>query len=247
MNRKALFIMIAVVVLGILGYLGFSTLAADQTDTSVQTPSTKTQQKATFNKQKYSTDEPASIWVVVNKQRPLNPKDYAPADLVTPNATAKGTQQLRAEVATAVTEMFAAAKAEGVNLRIDSAYRSYSRQVSVYNSEVNAYGQATADTQSARPGHSEHQTGLVADFGAASGKCSIADCFGDMTEGKWMAANAYEYGFIMRYTTTKQSVTGYRYEPWHFRYVGKELANEMHTQKIETLEEFFGLPAAATY
>lgn len=248
MNRKALSIMVAVVVLGILGYLGFNALSSENPAATPQTPSTSAQQKAvTFDKQKYSTDDSTSIWAVVNKQRPLNPKDYTPSDLVTPSVTTKGAQQLRSEAAKATEEMFTAAKADGINLRVDSAYRSYSRQVNVYGSEVKAYGQATADTQSARPGHSEHQTGLVADFGAASGKCSIADCFGDMTEGKWIAANAHKYGFILRYTPSKQSITGYRYEPWHFRYVGKELAIEMNTKKIETLEEFFGLPAAQNY
>lgn len=246
MKRRALIIVIAVVILGILGYLGFGALSGESPTTPAPQTNTKSRQ-ATFNKQTFSTDDPSSIWVVVNKQRPLNPKDYTPGDLTTPNVATKGAQQMRAEAATATEEMFTAAKSEGVNLRVDSAYRSYSRQVSVYNSEVSAYGQATADTQSARPGHSEHQTGLVADFGAASGKCSIADCFGDMAEGKWIAANAHKYGFIMRYTPSKQSVSGYRYEPWHFRYVGKELAGEMHKQKIETLEEFFGLPAAPNY
>lgn len=240
--------MIAVVVLGVLGFLGFSALSSDTPVPTQPQTTTKPQQKSTaFNTKKYSVDEATSIWVVANKQRPLNPKNYAPSDLVMPNIATKGSQQLRSEAAKAAEEMFAAASAEGVSLRVDSAYRSYDRQVSVYGSEVKAYGQATADTQSARPGHSEHQTGLVADFGAASGKCSIADCFGDMTEGKWLASNSYKYGFIMRYTPTKQSVTGYRYEPWHFRYVGKELALEMHKTNVETLEEFFGLPAAPNY
>lgn len=239
--------MIALLVLGIFGYLGFSTLSSGTIPAAQAPNTTKSQPKASFNKQKYSVDDPTSIWVVSNKQRPLNPKDYAPSDLATPNVATKGAQQLRSEAAKATEEMFAAAKAEGANLRVDSAYRSYNRQVSVYGSEVKAYGQATADTQSARPGYSEHQTGLAADFGAANGKCSIANCFADMPEGKWLAANAYKYGFIMRYTPTKQAVTGYRYEPWHFRYVGKELAGEMHAKHIETLEEFFGLPAAPNY
>lgn len=200
-----------------------------------------------FDKTAHSTSDPTSIWVVVNKRRPLNPQDYAPDDLTTPNVTTRGKQQLRAEVSRATEEMFAAAAAEDIKLRVDSAYRSYNTQVSVYNSEVRAYGQQTADTQSARPGFSEHQTGLVADFGAASGKCSIADCFGDMAEGKWLKANAYKYGFILRYTDEKQAITGYRGEAWHYRYVGKELAHEMHHQNILTLEEFFGLAAAPSY
>lgn len=246
MKRKVLIAVIIIVILGVLTYLGFSNMDGSAT-TSTDKPAAQGQSQTAFDKTKYSLDDPASIWVVVNKQRPLNPKSYAPGDLTTPNVATKGSQQLRAEAARATERMFAAAKAEGINLRVDSAYRSYDRQVSVYNSEVRAYGQKTADTQSARPGHSEHQTGLVADFGAASGKCSIADCFGTMAEGKWMAANAYKYGFILRYTPSKQPVTGYRYEPWHFRYVGTELAAEMHQNGVETLEEFFNLGAAADY
>jgi len=120
-----------------------------------------------------------------------------------------------------------------------SGYRSYSTQVTVYNNEVANYGQAVADSESAKPGTSEHQTGLAVDVGG--GGCGIEDCFGTTAEGKWLAANAYNYGFIVRYTAAKQSITGYRAEPWHIRYIGSELSQEMHKENITTLEEFFSL------
>ncbi|HUS26591.1 MAG TPA: M15 family metallopeptidase [Nevskiaceae bacterium] len=206
-----------------------------------------------FDKQKYATTDPVSMWVVVNKTRPLNPKTYAPGDLIIPSlplrlGSGNGEMQLRAPAAQALEAMAAAAQNEaGLKLMLASGYRSYNLQVSVYNAEVKSYGQAKADTESARPGYSEHQTGLAADIEPASRKCEVADCFGSTPEGQWLAANAYKYGFIIRYLPDKQGVTGYRAEPWHVRYIGTELSNELHKQGITTLEEFFDLPAAPHY
>jgi D-alanyl-D-alanine carboxypeptidase len=194
-----------------------------------------------FDKTKFSNDEPASIWVVANKQRPLSPKTYIPSDLV----GVGGGQQLRTEAATALKSLIAGAKTENLIISPLSGYRSYSTQVTVYGNEVKNYGQAVADSESARPGYSEHQTGLAIDVGG--GGCGIEDCFGNTAQGKWVAANAYKYGFIIRYISGKESVTGYRPEPWHIRYVGIELANEMHERGVQTLEEFFGLPNAPNY
>lgn len=210
-----------------------------------------------FDKKQHSLDDPASLWVVANKRRPLNPPQYAPQ-------TAAPAMQLRlaasypemqiSSLAVADMEALAnAATAAGLPLMFASGYRSYSSQVAVYNNEVRNYGQAQADRQSARPGHSEHQTGLAADLAPASGECLIAECFGELPEGQWLAAHAHEYGFIIRYPQGKEAVTGYLYEPWHVRYVGRDLAAEIHRQqstdsdKNLTLEEFFGLPAAPTY
>lgn len=197
--------------------------------------------ESVFDKKQYSIDDPASIWVVVNKTRPLQPATYAPADLV----EISNSQQLRRSAAEAFTRMQIDAKAAGYIIEPLSGYRSYDTQVTVYNSEVNAYGKEKADTESARPGYSEHQTGLGIDIGG--GGCGIDDCFGNTPEGKWVAANAYKYGFIQRYTPDKVHVTGYRHESWHYRYVGTDLASEMHAKNIETLEDFFGLPAAPNY
>lgn len=204
-----------------------------------------------FDKSRYSIDDPSSIWVVANKRRPLNPKTFVP-DVGTPNVPLRlsadnGEMHLSKSAIPDFEAMFAAAKQDGLDLMLASGYRSYNLQVSVYNAEVKNYGQAQADRESARPGTSEHQTGLAADVEPTSRKCEIADCFGDLPEGKWIAANAYKYGFILRYTPDKEAVTGYRHEAWHIRYVGKELAAEMRNKVVETLEEFFGLPAAPNY
>jgi len=207
--------------------------SGDQTPPSTQTDQPKTTEP-TFDKTTHSTTDPASIWVVVNKKHPLNPLQYAPTDLTAlPHA-----QYMRAEAATAATNMVNTALAQGLTLHTLSGYRSYATQVTVYGNEVKNYGQAVADTESARPGYSEHQTGWGMDMGG--GGCGIEDCFGNTAEGKWLAANAYQYGFIIRYPADKVAVTGYRYEPWHIRYVGTDLSKEMHKQGITTLEEFFG-------
>lgn len=203
-----------------------------------------------FDKQQYSIDDPNSPWVVVNKKRQLSPKDYAPSDLVTPNVPLRTTgeeMKLRKATADALQAMFADAKKAGLNLMLSSGYRSYNFQVGLYNRYVKEIGQASADTQSARPGYSEHQTGMAADIEPATRNCEVEVCFADTPEGKWLAANAHAYGFIIRYTPDKTAVTGYTYEPWHIRFVGTQLANELKVQNIETLEEFFGLPAAPDY
>lgn len=210
-------------------------------------------QASSFNKQQYSIGEPGSTWWIVNKVRPLNPAAYAPDNLVVPKvplrvAAGDSEMRLRKEAAAALEELIAAAKQDQLSLLLASGYRSYQLQVAVYNANVQKYGQAGADEQSARPGTSEHQTGLAVDVGATSRKCEIEQCFGDLPEGIWVAANAHKYGFILRYPENKEAITGYVYEPWHFRYVGKDLAAELHKQKILTLEEFFGIvPARQPY
>lgn len=203
-----------------------------------------------FNKSQFSLDDPASNWVVVNKKRPLKPADYAPSDLRMPAVPLRlqtPEMQLRNEAATAVEALVAAAKAESINLMVASGYRSHDLQKTVYNNFVKSEGQAEADRTSARPGHSEHQTGLAVDLGPTNRRCEIEQCFADLPEGEWVAANAHKFGFVLRYAEGKEAVTGYDYEPWHLRYVGVPLAEEMHRQNVQTLEEFFDLPAAPTY
>lgn len=202
---------------------------------------------------KYSLDDPSSPWVVVNKLRPLSPKTYASTDLVVPNIPLRGNitpteKYVRKETATGLEKMIADANKEGVHLNLQSGYRSYDFQVTLYNRYVQQQGQAAADTQSARPGYSEHQTGLAADLGGTSNpSCNVEACYSTTVEGKWLATNGYKYGFMVRYPEGKTAITGYTYEPWHVRYVGTELAAEMHDKNIQTLEEFFGLPAAPDY
>src|SRR6218665_172381 len=192
-----------------------------------------------FDRSTHSLDDTTSIWVVVNKTRPLNPLMFVPSDLVDVPVPHTWAPQLRKEASDAVVTMFSAATSEAqLTLASNSAYRSYSAQQSVYTGD---------DTTTARPGFSEHQTGLAIDIGAKSGICSLSVCFAQTKEGIWLRDNAWKYGFILRYPADKTLITGYSYEPWHFRYVGVALSTQMYNAATETLEEFFELPAAPDY
>jgi D-alanyl-D-alanine carboxypeptidase len=201
-----------------------------------------------FDRAALSIDDPASLWVVVNKLRPLNPLNFAAGDIVDVPVAEANAARLRAPAANAATAMFAAFNAEtGLEMLSQSAYRDYDTQVRVYNGWVTKLGQAEADLTSARPGFSEHQTGLAIDVSALPAVCSLEQCFGATPQGQWLAANAWTYGFVLRFPEGATAITGYEYEPWHFRYVGAELAAHLHETGTATLEEFFGLQAAADY
>ncbi|WP_026828696.1 M15 family metallopeptidase [Exiguobacterium artemiae] len=179
--------------------------------------------------------------VVVNKKYSL-PIDYKPSDLVVPNVSFSYSgvleqSYMRAPAAKQMEKMFADAKADGVTLNAVSGFRSGSRQTVLYNNYVARDGKAAADQYSARPGHSEHQTGLVFDISAPSVGNGLTAELGDTKEGKWIANNAAKYGFIVRYDRGFQSRTGYTYEPWHIRYVGVGPAAQIKNNG-QTLEEY---------
>lgn len=157
--------------------------------------------------------------LIANKTYPL-PSTYNPGVNSTANA--------------ALQKMFAAAKKDGFNLFVRSGFRSYSTQKYLYNSYVNRDGKTAADRYSARPGHSEHQTGLAFDINKANSS------FEGSPEAKWLAENCYKYGFIIRYPKGKESVTGYIYEPWHIRYLGVETATAVYESGL-CLEEYLGI------
>lgn len=199
-----------------------------------------------FDKTTYSTSDPASPWVVVNKKNPVAPVTYTPIDLRKPlvplRVPGANEMQLRDEAATALEKMFADAKVAGVTVQVSTAYRGYAYQKTLYDGYVATQGQANADTVSARPGYSEHQTGWAVDIRSVPDICGLEACFGNTAEGKWLAANAYKYGYLLRYPSDKVTVTGYNYEPWHFRYIGSSLSQELYKQQVTTLEEFFAVP-----
>ena len=137
----------------------------------------------------------------------------------------------------ALQEMFAAAAKDGITLWIKSGFRSYSDQKWQYNYYASRDGAALADTYSARPGHSEHQTGLAFDIN------SLYKSFADTPEGIWLAANCHKYGFIIRYPQGKEHITGYMYEPWHIRYLGVDTATAVYESGL-CLEEYLGITSA---
>lgn len=197
------------------------------------------QPRPLFDKSARSLDDPTSLWVVVNKLRPFDPPSYVPPDLEPVPVPYVNQPFMRPAAAKATVKMFADFESEtGLRMQALSTYRSYAAQQQVYGGN---------DLLTARPGFSEHQTGWVIDVDALPRECSLALCFADTPQGEWLARNAADYGFIIRYPNGKTDVTGYQYEPWHLRYVGVPLATEMRDTGITTMEEFFGLPAAPAY
>jgi len=254
MKRRTRLIAAVCGLLIIVGSVFFVVQQGSVDNRQVTNDASNTNNKAvqpSFDKKQYSLDDPASQWVVVNKRRPLQPVDYAPplAAPAVPLRLSAGSleMQLSTQIIPAVEQLFAAAKQDGLSLMVASGYRSYQTQVAVYGNEVKRNGQQTADRQSARPGHSEHQTGLALDVEPTTRQCEVAVCFGDLPEGKWIAQNAHKFGFIIRYSQPHEATTGYTYEPWHIRYVGKSLAAELRKQGNPPLERFFELSAAPDY
>jgi D-alanyl-D-alanine carboxypeptidase len=170
-----------------------------------------------------------NILVPLDKQHKLT-SDCAPSDLV----TVAGGTQLRAEAAGAFNEMLAAAQKAGFTLYANSAYRSYAEQAATYQYWVNVSGQAYADRTSAKAGHSEHQLGTTADVGARG--LELENFIGT-PEAAWVLANSYKFGFIVSYPDGKESITGYAPEPWHIRYVGKDVAQKVKDSGL-TLHEY---------
>jgi D-alanyl-D-alanine carboxypeptidase len=219
--------------------------ASASTPAPVSTP-TATPTPSGFDRAAHSLDGPTSIWVVVDKQRPLQPKTYVPADLVTPDVPHTNVPQLRKVASNALLKMFARAKQDGITLYSLSAYRSYATQTSIFDRNTQQLGSAVTLKLTAKPGYSEHQTGLADDLGDGS-SCDLAVCFESHPAAKWLLANSWRSGWILRYPLGYTDVTGIQTEPWHFRYVGVALATEMHRTGVKTLEQFFDLPDSADY
>lgn len=184
---------------------------------------------------RHSTSDPSSPWVVVNKRHPL-PADFRP-DL----GLVRG-YQVALPVVDPLTRLLDDGDARGLGFKIASAFRSHDYQEQVYAGTVAARGRAEADRVSARPGHSEHQTGLAVDLVTPGDPaCDLDPCFAHTPAGRWLARKAWRYGFVVRYRPGNEAVTGYRPEPWHLRYVGRPVAAELRRSGVATLEELFGV------
>jgi D-alanyl-D-alanine carboxypeptidase len=171
------------------------------------------------------------------------PQGWKPKDLVTISVPYRGRSEakyLRKEAADAIIRLFASAKKDEITLCAISGFRSYELQKSVYYKYTRQLGEKTAEMVSAKPGSSEHQTGLSIDISTKSLNYALRNSFANTSEGKWLAENAARFGFILRYPKGREAITGYAYEPWHFRYIGKELAADI-TKKGVTLEEYYGI------
>ncbi len=208
---------------------------SEDIDTIIRTVNTNIDRE--FYTEIKETDISKETLLIANKYYQL-PKDYFYGQLVTiGNAYSnnKG-QKLNKTAYEAFKKMVDAAEKEDVHFRNLSAYRSYQTQNGLYNNYKKEHGEVWADKWSARPGHSEHQTGLALDV-AVKGN-SYFDGFEKTKEFAWLQENAHLYGFILRYPEDKQEITGYGYEPWHYRYVGEEVATYIHEENI-TFEEYY--------
>lgn len=190
-------------------------------------PATPTPQPET-EYPKPTTD--VSVSAVYNKKHPL-PEGYEPSDLV----TLSNGQRLRSEAAKSLELM----KRLTTSLNPASGYRSFATQTTLYNNYVAQDGKEAADRYSARPGYSEHQTGLTMDF------APIDDSFRNTQAYKFLTENGYKFGWINRYPDGKESITGFMTEPWHWRYVGVDVATDMFNKKVNTLEEYFNVEGGA--
>lgn len=188
---------------------------------------------------------PENILTLVNKEYSLA-ASYTPDNLVIPNVHFPfGNKDIpkmyvRDVVANALEQMFNEAKKDDIILYAVSGYRSYDTQKAIYEAEVAEVGQELASKAVAFPGQSEHQTGLAMDVTSQSVDFLLTTSLAETKEGIWLKENAHKFGFIIRYPQEKENITGYQYEPWHLRYVGKEFAMIIKENEL-TLEEFFGL------
>lgn len=197
-------------------------------------------------------DQAGSEWVLVNKARPLDPIDFAPENLraMKTSESLDNSRELRltGAAATALEELARDMhKAGAGQLFVNSAYRTYDYQGELFLQKVDQHGEAEALQRSAKAGYSEHQTGLAADVSVPAQGCAIMACFGDTDGGIWLAENSWKYGFIIRYEEGTSDITGYTYEPWHLRFIGKSLAKIYHENGMNTLEQLWQLPPAPTY
>lgn len=188
-----------------------------------------------------TVENPYDILALVNKEHAL-PADYDPEDLVIPNVRYPFTEelpkkQLREIAADALEELFDGADQDELELFAQSGYRSYDRQDAIFASNVEQHGEEAANNFSARPGQSEHQSGLTMDVTSSEVNYDLVVEFGETPEGLWLTEHAHEYGFIIRYPEGKEDITQYQYEPWHLRYVGVKVATDLFEQGI-TFEEY---------
>lgn len=194
-----------------------------------------------------ATKEPdtelGSYTQIINRTFPL-PRDYVPEDLVVPDVRFSFNEicdkrKLRKKAADALEELFAAAQKDHIYLYGVSGYRSYSRQSEIYYRNLFTKGAEYTNQYSAMPGTSEHQSGLAIDLSCESVGFGLTEAFSESDEGLWLKEHAWEYGWIIRYDKEMSDLTGYAYEPWHIRYVGKKLAKILYSNHL-CLEQYYG-------
>ncbi|WP_240310757.1 M15 family metallopeptidase [Brochothrix thermosphacta] len=251
MNRLQKTLLVSTALLLLLGGCAKETTATKEEEANKQAAAkeqVKKEQKEkenqpVLNKTGVKTlKDPSSITALVNKHNKF-PDKYTPNDLVYPDVPfVFGSEKversmLRKEAAQHLETMFAEAKKENIHLSGVSAFRSYETQIAIFDGYVQQDGKAAALTYSALPGTSEHQSGLAIDISNAAGEFAAEQGFETTAEGKWLAANSYKYGYILRFPDGKEAITGYEYESWHFRYIGVDLAKKVFDSNL-TYEKY---------
>lgn len=213
------------------------TAGAPNDDKDSDKENNEQEEKSTYD---INLNDDAAVSALVNKQHSLDenyePDDLVPVDVPTVLENPE-VNQLRQVAAEALKDMFDTAAKSDIYLHARSGYRSYQTQVQLFDNYAKKHGVDEANRYSAKPGHSEHQTGLVMDVTSENVQFQLVEEFGETKEGKWLSEHAHEFGFIIRYPKNMEDVTGYIYEPWHIRYLGVDLATEVYESKL-TYEEF---------
>ena len=233
----SLFIIVCVICAGTKFYSNYE---YDKQQSVMAMKNEEIEKKELTNMNRLVNNDDCRMYELINKSNKLE-KSYIPGDLVYPsvNTVIKGKDNrnlLRRNAAEALEEMFAAAKKDGVILYLHSGFRAYDTQNLIYASAKKQSGES--DEYIAKPGESEHQTGLAADLSSKEVNFKLDDSFEKSKAYKWLGNNAYKYGFILRYPKNKESITGYKYESWHYRFIGKDIAKYLHKNNL-TMEEFY--------
>lgn len=199
----------------------------------------KTTEEKEYEKiQKLLAENKDDLTILVNKENPLD-DDYRVKNLVSPNVIKIYDKiKLRSDTSDALKEMLDEAKKDNLTIYLRSGYRSKTDQSIIYNLSLKTKGKAYTEKYKAKPNNSEHQTGLAVDLTCDAVNKQLTPNFENTEEGKWLAENAHKYGFILRYKKDRVDDTGYGFEPWHFRYIGKEIATYIYENDL-ILEDLY--------
>lgn len=243
-NPRKIVLVLIVILLAVLA-AGIGTwYYFDNTEQVITAKKSSSTAAATYTPLPENLTDTNSYQYLLNKDSAALSSSYEPGDLADPeNVTStSGVITLRQEAASQLTSMVTAAKDAGINLYVTSAYRSYDEQEQLYTSYSSLLKQSELLVSCAQAGYSEHQLGLAVDFTDDTSVVNQTESFADTAAGQWLYEHAHEYGFILRYPKDKQSVTGYKYMPWHYRYVGVDTATAMYNvSPDETMEEYYNV------
>ena len=240
LNPKKIIIFLIILIIILICSFLYKILIYDQQEQKITAVKNNSSETSTTESTTNTEIDLNSYTLLLNKNS--NPLDstFVPSDLVDPeNVTSTtGVFEVRQEVATQLQSMVQAAGNDGITLLVSLGYSSYEEQDQMYTTQVSLLKEAKASLACPKAGYSEHQLGLAVDFTDSTESNNQSSSFKDTDAYVWLVEHAHEYGFILRYPEDKESVTGYSYEPWHFRYVGVEDATAMHEQNL-TMEEYY--------